>query len=76
MNYIDFDDEGEIKRVWIESDELCDLLSVSRSSLWRMVKNEKFPPPIRFGRDFLRWRIADVNAYLEQKYQEAHGVQQ
>lgn len=76
MNYIDFDEQGEIKRLWIESDELCDLLSISRTSLWRLVKHDKFPPPMRFGEQFIRWRIADVNAYLEQKYQQSQGGMQ
>lgn len=76
MNYIAFDEQGEIKRLWIESKEICELLNISRSTLWRLVKTDHFPPPVRFANDFLRWRIADVNDYLAHKYQQAQGTAQ
>ena len=40
-------------------------LGVSRVTLWRLVKHGDFPQPLRIGRNILRWRRADVDAWLE-----------
>ena len=39
-------------------------LSVGVRTLYRMVEAAQLPPPIRYNRKLVRWRTADVEAYL------------
>jgi len=34
-------------------------------TLWRMLERKKLPQPIRYSRKLIRWRTADIAAYLE-----------
>lgn len=36
----------------------------SRSSIFSLVKQGRFPQPVRIGSRCTRWRVADVRAYL------------
>lgn len=46
--------------------ELAELLRVSRSTAWRMLRSGDFPVWILVGRR-RRWRREDVAAWLEEK---------
>jgi|TARA_R110002020_G_scaffold81386_4_gene202214 predicted DNA-binding transcriptional regulator AlpA len=48
---------------------LMHILCMSRPQLQRMINDEdvNFPKPIMFGKRKRRWRIADINKWLEQK---------
>ena len=39
---------------------------VSRSTLWRWVRDGKFPKPVKLGVMTSAWRASDVAAWLEQ----------
>ena len=44
--------------------DLTQKLQVSRPTIYKMVRrNPAFPPPLRFGRA-IRWRRADIEAFL------------
>lgn len=41
------------------------LLQISRTTLWRMVRDERFPSPIHLSIGVTAWRVADVRKWLE-----------
>jgi len=43
------------------------VLSTSRSTIWRWVKKEAFPQPIKLSAGVTVWRVEDVRAWLETK---------
>lgn len=45
--------------------ELTKKLGVSRSSVYKMIKERGFPPPVKLGR-IAAWRLSDVAAYLNE----------
>ena len=36
----------------------------SRTTIWRRVKNGKFPPPVDIGSSRIRWRLSDVQEWI------------
>lgn len=45
-------------------DEVCELLSFSRSSIYNMINDGKLIAPIKIGRAS-RWRLSDVDAFID-----------
>lgn len=43
--------------------QLSDFLEVSRQTIWRWVREGKFPAPIKLGPNCTRWRLSDVQAW-------------
>lgn len=39
----------------IRCKELCELFSVSRSTIWRWVQNGRLPKPLRLGPNVVGW---------------------
>jgi predicted DNA-binding transcriptional regulator AlpA len=56
----------------LEVRELAERLTLDRTTLWRMVQNKQFPPPIRLTKSRIGWRWSTVLAWLAQR--EAHPV--
>lgn len=46
---------------------LRDYVPLDRSTIWRLVKAEKFPAPIRIGDRRLAWRESDVQRWIDEK---------
>ena len=44
--------------------DVCKLLGVHRSTIWRRMKVSDFPPPIRIGVRSLRWRVVDLEKWV------------
>ncbi len=44
--------------------EVARRLSVAVRTLWRMVARGEVPPPIRYNSRLVRWRRADIEAYV------------
>jgi prophage regulatory protein len=42
------------------------ILPVSSATLWRMVKDGRFPKPVKLSAGVTAWRAADVQQWLEQ----------
>jgi predicted DNA-binding transcriptional regulator AlpA len=40
------------------------LLPVSRATLWRMVREGRFPAPYKLGPNTTAWRCGEVRSYL------------
>ncbi len=45
--------------------EVTELLSISRSTLYRGVKNGSYPRPVPMGTRSIRWRSVDIQAVTE-----------
>jgi len=43
--------------------ELCELLGVSRSTVYKWMAEGTFPPPVRVSERAVRWRTADIEAW-------------
>lgn len=48
----------------IDVREVCNLLSLGRSTVYAKVKAGEFPSPVRLGKRCTRWRDADVQAFI------------
>jgi prophage regulatory protein len=48
-------------------------LGISRSSIYLMMSEGRFPKPIRLGRRAVGWRADDIQTWLDQ-LQEAQSV--
>ena len=46
--------------------EVCYLLDIHPSTLWRLIKQGKFPSPLHVGAQLRRWERSAVEAALEQ----------
>ena len=44
--------------------EVCEALGLSRVTIWRMVKDGKFPKPIKVSERKRVWPVTDVEGYL------------
>lgn len=51
--------------------ELCELLSVSRSTISRLERQPDFPASVRIGLRAKGWRLVDIEAWLK-KREESH----
>lgn len=45
--------------------EVAARLSISPRTLYRMLSRKQFPPPVRLGRKWVRWKTTDVQRYLD-----------
>jgi|9_EtaG_2_1085328.scaffolds.fasta_scaffold07517_2 prophage regulatory protein len=45
--------------------QVCDLTSVSRSTIYRKVDDGSFPPPVRLGANMVRWLLTDVVKWIQ-----------
>jgi predicted DNA-binding transcriptional regulator AlpA len=48
----------------LRESEVRKLVPVSRSTLWRMVRREEFPRPVRISKNIVGYRRAAVAEYL------------
>jgi prophage regulatory protein len=46
--------------------EVCEWLNVSKSTIYKWVKEERFPQPIILGDHASRWLESDLIAWLEE----------
>lgn len=47
--------------------ELSYFLGVSRQTIWRWVREGKFPAPIKLGPNCTRWKVSDIEAWEAKK---------
>lgn len=48
----------------LTTDQVAAKLAISVRTLWRLVRARQVPQPVRFNRHFVRWKNADVEAYV------------
>jgi predicted DNA-binding transcriptional regulator AlpA len=51
----------------LSSDGVAELLCMSKRTLWRLVESGRFPQPVRHNRKLVRWKTADVRAWVNQQ---------
>lgn len=52
--------------------ELCQLISVSPTTLWRMSKRGELPPRIKISTRAVGWRESDIEEWLENRPEPAN----
>jgi excisionase family DNA binding protein len=48
----------------LTSEQVSNRLAISLRTLWRLVRAGKMPKPVRYNRKLVRWKTADVIAYV------------
>lgn len=43
----------------------CNYLDISKATLWRLVKSQKLPPPLKLSSQARGWRLSDLDTYLQ-----------
>lgn len=43
---------------------VCPLVGVSRVTIWRRVRADEFPSPVRLSAGAVGWRVGDLRKYL------------
>ena len=44
-----------------------EITGLSRSSIYRLMRNGDFPVPVRVGPSAVRWKASDISAWLESR---------
>ncbi|RYD62313.1 MAG: AlpA family phage regulatory protein [Verrucomicrobiaceae bacterium] len=55
---------------FLSASHVEEILSLSRVTVWRMVKAREFPPPIRISRGRVAWLESDVRAWIAAKSEQ------
>ena len=55
------------ERKIIRAAEVVEMLAISRTTLWRLIKAGKFPPPLKLSVRARGWRLSDVEAWLDSR---------
>ena len=56
---------------YISLNDMLEHLPIKRSTVWKWVKMEKFPSPVKIH-TLTRWHVEDVNTWLAQFANEAN----
>ncbi|QIM62909.1 hypothetical protein A1D29_06190 [Pasteurellaceae bacterium Orientalotternb1] len=59
-------DETPIKPQLLSIKELIAMLNLSKTTIYALLKQGKFPPPFMQGSRCTRWKMADVENWLAQ----------
>jgi prophage regulatory protein len=59
----DRESTGYPKEKLVKLAELCKLLDMSRSTIYKMKTEGRFPEPIKVGYRAVRWRLSDIRAW-------------
>lgn len=51
----------------ISGKEVTAIVGFGRTKLNLLVKANKFPQPIRFSENFIRWDLEEVNSWIEEQ---------
>jgi len=58
----------------VRLDALTELLSLSRSTIYRLLGAKAFPPPLRLSNQAVGWDLADVEVWIaNRKFQNQGG---
>lgn len=51
--------------IFLRLPQVLERIPVSRSGLWKMVQEHRFPQPVKLSPRVTVWRASDVTAYIE-----------
>ena len=49
--------------LYLKDTDIAMRYGISRATIWRWVKNNKFPRPIKLGAGSTRWRLSDLEVW-------------
>ena len=52
------------------------ILGISTRKIWLMLAEKKLPEPLRLGARTVRWRLCDIEKFLEDLAQKAGKIEQ
>ena len=52
---------------YLRINEVVEMLSVSKSTVWAWVKESKFPKPIKLSEFVTVWKLSDIEEWVQQK---------
>lgn len=58
----------------IRKNELCEMLGLSYSTIYRKIKSGGFPAPIRLGENSVGWRSSDIECWLNSRQEVVKEV--
>ena len=47
--------------------KLRERVPLGRTTIWRMVKDERFPAPVRIGKNGIAWRSDEIQKWIENR---------
>jgi predicted DNA-binding transcriptional regulator AlpA len=62
---IQFDDLPDAAMIQIRPLVDYKVLPYSATTIWRLCRNKKFPPPYKVTSGITAWRVGDIRKYLE-----------
>ena len=51
----------------IKIKEVLEFCCISRSTVYRLIEEDKFPAPVRLSKQCRAWRIKDIEDWLESR---------
>ena len=55
------------RNIYLKDTELAARFRVKRQSVWRWVRSDGFPAPVKLSPGCSRWRLSDVEAWEQSK---------
>ena len=58
---------NKLNGIYKNRQELEELFKVSRATIYRWVKSGHFPKPIHLGANMVRWKVSDIQEWMDEK---------
>jgi prophage regulatory protein len=52
---------------YLRDKQVAEMLTIGRSSVWRMTKEGKLPAPIKLSERVTVWKLSDIEAFIASK---------
>jgi predicted DNA-binding transcriptional regulator AlpA len=49
---------------YLRDKQVAEMLTIGRSSVWRMAKEGKLPAPIKLSERVTVWKLSDIEAFI------------
>lgn len=56
----------ESLKKWVRTQEVCEYLSLSKTTLWRLISNGDFPKPIKINKMSF-WDLESIETFMKNK---------
>ena len=57
----------KIMEKYLRINEVVEMLSVGKSTVWEWVKESKFPKPIKLSEYVTVWKLSDIEEWVQHK---------
>lgn len=58
-------EQKPLKEAFLREKDVLERIPISRSTLWKMVRENRFPKPVKLSSRVTVWRESGVNAFIE-----------